>query len=126
MIMLHLSGALPACTARNRFTGAWMYLKTRPAVVTTASLREVLLVGRQHPGQHSLLLASEASKKYCQQRGLGETLPCSGAYLLQQFYLFLALDLRTAPPRHAYDMMPSRMVLPWSLFRVFIANSTDP
>ena len=37
MIMLHLSGALPARTARNRFTGAWMYMKTRPAVVTTAS-----------------------------------------------------------------------------------------
>ena len=37
MIALHLSGALPACTARNRFTGTWMYMKTRPAVVTTAS-----------------------------------------------------------------------------------------
>jgi len=29
MIMLHLSGALPACTGRNRFTGAWMYLKNK-------------------------------------------------------------------------------------------------
>ena len=133
MIMLHLSGALPACTGRNRFTGAWMYLENRACSSNYSKLKRGLSSDNTlacslavNIQDNNLFYWRLRYEKCCQQRDFDETLPCSGAYLLQQLYLFMALDLRTAKPRHVYDMIPSRMVPPRSLFRVFVANCTDP